>query len=462
MHDAPLTPASSLPGVLLVDDDVALCEFLEAALTREGHRVFTFHDARLALAALPELDVDVAITDLSMPGLDGLGFTSRALEVRPGLLVICITGEASVETAVAAIRLGAWDYLVKPVDGPRLGLSVARAREHLALTREVRRLTALGRPAASGAMIGASLALRQVQAMVERVASSDVAVLICGESGTGKELVARAVHDQSPRSAGPFVAVNCAALPAALVESELFGHVKGAFTDARADRKGLFLDAQGGTLFLDEVGELPLTTQATLLRALQEKKVRPVGGTLEVPFDARLVAATNRDLETEVQDKRFREDLYYRINVVRIDVPPLRERPADVLPLAQFFLERASAAGPRVVKGLSHRAADRLLAYDWPGNVRELANAMQRAVALARFDELAVDDLPAPVRTFRSQRVLLTAETEAELVTLEEMEARYLQRVLSLVSGNKTRAAEILGVDRRTLYRMLERDAERR
>ncbi len=445
------------PGVLLVDDDVGLCEFLEAALTREGHRVFAFTSAQQAVDALPELDVDVAITDINMAGLDGLAFTTRALELRPGLLVIFITGEASVETAVAAIRLGAWDYLVKPVEAPRLVLSVVRARQHLALSREVRRLTALQRPAPSGGMVGPSAALRQVMAMVERVASSEVAVLICGESGTGKELVARAVHDLSGRASGPFVAINCAALPDSLVESELFGHVKGAFTDARADRKGLFLEAEGGTLFLDEVGELPLELQAKLLRALQEKTVRAVGGGAEVPFNARLVAATNQDLETAVHEKRFREDLYYRINVVRIDVPPLRERPADVLPLAQTFIERASASGPRKVKGLSHQAAERLLAYDWPGNVRELANAMQRAVALAHFDELAVEDLPAQVRTFRSQRVMLSAETEAELVTLQELESRYLQRVLSLVGGNKTRAAEILGVDRRTLYRMLER-----
>ena len=458
MEAAP-EPESSRPSLLLIDDDVGLCEFLEAALTRAGHRVFAFNSAQEALEALPELDVDVAITDINMEGLDGLAFTSRALELRPGLLVIFITGEASVETAVSAIRLGAWDYLVKPVEAPRLLLSVTRARQHLALKHEVRRLTALQGRGSSEAMVVESVALRKVMAMVERVASSDIAVLICGESGTGKELVARAVHDHSGRASGPFVAINCAALPAALVESELFGHVKGAFTDAHADRKGLFLEANGGTLFLDEIGELPLASQAALLRALQEKKVRTVGGTAELAFDARLVAATNKDLETEVQEKRFREDLYYRINVVRVDVPPLRERPADVLPLAQEFIERASASGPRKVKGLSHQAAERVLAYDWPGNVRELANAMQRAVALARFDELAVDDLPTPVRTFRSQRVMLSAETEAELITLEAMESRYLQRVLSLVGGNKTRAAEILGVDRRTLYRMLERNS---
>ncbi|MDP1921339.1 MAG: sigma-54 dependent transcriptional regulator [Myxococcales bacterium] len=447
-------------GVLLIDDDLGLCEFLEAALTREGYRVFAFNDARAALAALPELDVDVAVTDVNMEGVDGLEFTRRALELRPGLLVIFITGEASVETAVSAIRLGAWDYLVKPIEAHRLVLSVSRARQHLALSREVHRLNALQPPPGAPSLLGESVGLRKVLAMVDRVASTDVPVLIRGESGTGKELVARALHQRSERAAGPFIAINCAALPASLVESELFGHAKGAFTDARTDKKGLFLEAQDGTLFLDELGELPLDTQAKLLRVLQEKKVRPVGGASEEPFNARLVAATNKDLETEVQEKRFREDLYYRINVVRIDVPPLRERPADVLPLAHEFIQRASASGPRKVKGLSHRAAERVLAYDWPGNVRELENAMQSAVAMASFDELSVDDLPGAVRSHRSQRVVLTAETEAELITLKALEVRYLERVLSLVGGNKSRAAEILGVDRRTLYRMLERNAE--
>ncbi len=448
-------------GILLIDDDLGLCEFLEAALSREGFRVFAFHDARKALEVLPELDVDVAVTDLNMEGVDGLEFTRQALELRPGLLVIFITGEASVETAVSAIRLGAWDYLVKPIEPHRLVLSVSRALQHLALSQEVRRLKALEPSSVAPTLLGESVGLRNVLAMVERVASSDIAVLIRGESGTGKELVARALHQGSARANGPFVAINCAALPANLVESELFGHAKGAFTDARADKKGLFLEAQDGTLFLDEVGELPLDTQAKLLRALQEKKVRPVGGTSEEPFNARLVAATNKDLESEVQEKRFREDLYYRINVVRIDVPPLRERPGDVLPLAQAFIRRASATGPRQVKGLSHRAAERVLAYDWPGNVRELENAMQGAVAMARFDELAVEDLPPAVRSHRSQRMVLTAETEAELITLKALEVRYLQRVLSLVGGNKSRAAEILGVDRRTLYRMLERNTDR-
>ena len=309
-------------------------------------------------------------------------------------------------------------------------------------------------------LLSRSPAMREVAALARRLSNVDSTVLITGESGSGKERIAKFLHDESARAAGPFIAINCGALTETLLESELFGHAKGAFTGAAQDRPGLFEAATGGSLLLDEVGEVSPAMQVKLLRALQEKKVRPVGGASEEPFNARLVAATNKDLETEVQEKRFREDLYYRINVVRIDVPPLRERPADVLPLAHEFIQRASASGPRKVKGLSHRAAERVLAYDWPGNVRELENAMQSAVAMASFDELSVDDLPGAVRSHRSQRVVLTAETEAELITLKALEVRYLERVLSLVGGNKSRAAEILGVDRRTLYRMLERNAE--
>jgi two-component system response regulator HydG len=289
---------------------------------------------------------------------------------------------------------------------------------------------------------------------VARVAPSDASVLIHGETGTGKELVARAIHTRSARKAGPFVAINCAAVPANLIESELFGHARGAFTDAKAARAGLFVEADGGTFFLDEIGEMPLEVQPKLLRALQERKVRPVGSNAEVPFDARIVAATNRDLEIEVEQRRFREDLYYRINVVKIELPPLRERGADVLAIAEHMLRRISNG--RTLR-LSPQAAERLMAYDWPGNVRELENCMERAVALARFDQIAVDDLPEKVRSFRSDRVVVSADDASELVTLDELERRYVRRVLKMLGGNKSRAAQILGLDRRTLYRKLER-----
>jgi two-component system, NtrC family, response regulator HydG len=265
----------------------------------------------------------------------------------------------------------------------------------------------------------------------------------------------------SPRRSGPFVAINCAAVPATLLESELFGHARGAFTDAKSARSGLFVEATGGTLFLDEIGEMPLEMQPKLLRALQERTVRPVGSNTEVPFDARIVAATHRDLESEAHERRFRQDLYYRINVVRIDVPPLRERGADVLSLAAHFLGKFGKRANRPAVALSTQVAERLLAYDWPGNVRELENCMERAVALARFDQVTIDDLPQKVRAYRADRFLVSADQADEIVSLEELERRYIMRVIGLVDHNKSRAAQLLGLDRRTLYRKLERYEQR-
>jgi two-component system response regulator HydG len=301
--------------------------------------------------------------------------------------------------------------------------------------------------------------MQRVQDLITRVAHSDASILIQGETGTGKELIARAIHNASPRKNGPFVAINCAAVPASLLESELFGHARGAFTDAKNSRQGLFVQATGGTLFLDEIGEMPLDMQPKLLRALQERVVRPVGSETEVPFDARILAATHRDLESETDERRFRQDLYYRINVVRIDVPPLRDRGSDVLTLAPYFLQKFCARAKRSSVELTAQVAERLLAYDWPGNVRELENCLERAVALARFDQVTLDDLPEKVRAYRADRFLLSADQADEIVSLDELERRYIVRVLKLVDGNKSRAAQLLGLDRRTLYRKLDRYA---
>src|SRR5262249_31451078 len=290
-----------------------------------------------------------------------------------------------------------------------------------------------------------------------RVSESDTSVLITGESGTGKEVVARALHQRSRRAGGPFVAINCAAMPETLLESELFGHEKGAFTDAKAKTLGLFVRASGGTLFLDEIGDMPLGLQPKLLRALQERKVRPVGGGGEVSFDARVIAATHRDLETAVDEKRFREDLYYRINVIHVPLPPLRARGNDVLILAQQFLHQFAAQSGKNVDGLSTAAAERLLSYHWPGNVRELSNSIERAVALTQFDRLQVEDLPEKVRDYRPSHIIVASEDASDLVSMEEVERRYVLRVLQAVGGNKTMAAQILGFDRKTLYRKLER-----
>jgi two-component system response regulator HydG len=291
--------------------------------------------------------------------------------------------------------------------------------------------------------------------MISRVAQTDTNVMITGESGTGKELVARALHERSGRR-GPFLAINCAAVPETLLESELFGYVRGAFTDARTNRAGLFVEANQGTLFLDEIGEMPLSMQAKLLRALQERRVRPIGASQEIGFDARIVTASNRDLEGEVAAKRFREDLFYRVNVVRIDVPALRKRGNDVLELAQFFLQRAAERSSKEIKSIDRTVTDVLMSYDWPGNVRELENCIERAVALARFDRLTLDDLPSKIREHRPSEVYSSSEDPLELPTMDLVEERYIRKVLASVRGNKTLAAKVLGFDRRTLYRKLK------
>jgi two-component system response regulator HydG len=293
--------------------------------------------------------------------------------------------------------------------------------------------------------------------LLGQVASSDASVLIRGETGTGKELVARALHEQGPRRQRSFVAINCASLPETLLESELFGHVKGAFTGAVESRPGLLLKADGGTVFLDEIGDMPLMLQAKLLRAVQERRVRAVGGTDERPFDVRLIAATHRDLETAIEEGRFREDLFFRLNVISFHVPPLRARGSDVLLLAQHFLEGFAARAGKTVRGLSSAAAEKLVAYAWPGNVRELRNCIERAVALTEREELIVEDLPEAIRSYRASHVLVASDDPSELVPMEEVERRYVLRVLEAVRGNKSLAARILGFDRKTLYRKLER-----
>ena len=453
-----------MPGrVLVVEDEREMRAMLEKGLTRRGFTPVALPSADEALVRLAAEDFDVVLTDLRMPGMDGLALCERIALNRPDIPVVVVTAFGSLETAVAAIRAGAYDFVTKPIDVDALVLVLERAVQHRALREEVRRLRQeLGRREDSGTVVGESPAMKQAYALIDRVADLDSTVLITGESGTGKEVAARAVHTRGRRKDGPFVAINCAAMPEALLESELFGHAKGAFTDAKAARTGLFVQANGGTLFLDEVGELPLTLQPKLLRALQERTVRPVGGDTEVPFDARIVAATNRDLELAVEEDRFREDLYYRLNVIGVELPPLRARGNDVLALSQRFIEQyASRTGKRVL-GPSPAAAQRLLAYGWPGNVRELQNCIERAVALTSFEEITVDDLPERVRNYSQPRVVPETQDASELVTLEELERRYILRVLEAGGGSRTLAARILGVDRKTLYRKLERDGDTR
>ena len=444
--------------VLVVDDDRRMCELLAAGLGRKGFDVETRQSAAEAFDLLALSEFEVVVTDLNMAGLNGLEFCQRVAASFPDVPVIVITAFGSLETAVAAIRVGAYDFITKPFEIDELLFALDRAVQHKRLRDEVRRLRREVRgERGPSELIGTSEAIARLKDMIERVADADASVLITGESGTGKELVARALHTRGRRSNGPFVAINCAAMPETLLESELFGHARGAFTDARAARTGLFVQANGGTLFLDEIGELPLGLQPKLLRALQERKVRPLGGDGEVPFDARVIAASNRDLATLVDDGRFREDLFFRINVIHLELPPLRARAGDVLPLAQEFVRRICARSGKAVTGLSPQAAEKLLAYPWPGNVRELQNCIERAVTLARYDQVMVDDLSEKIRAYHPSHVLVASDDPSELVPMDEVERRYVLRVMEAVGGNKTLAARVLGFDRKTLYRKLDR-----
>ncbi len=448
--------------ILVVDDDQSMCETLALGLTRRGFHVTWHTTAEQGLTSLGTEDFDVVVTDLHMDGMDGHAFCERIVANRPDVPVIVITAFGTLDAAIAAIRGGAYDFINKPFEPELLHMTIVRAMQHRSLRDEVKRLrVAVGATEGSSPIVGESRAVRDLIELVGRVAETDSTVLITGESGTGKELVASAIHRASRRRNGPFVAINCAAMPEALLESELFGHARGAFTDAKGARAGLFLRAKGGTLLLDEIGELPIAMQPKLLRALQERTIRPVGSDVEEPFDARIIAATNRDLEVEIKERRFREDLFYRINVIPIEVPPLRARGNDVLVLAQRFLELIAARGQKAVRGLSGPVAERLLAYSWPGNVRELQNAIERAAAMTRFDELGVDDLPEHIREYRSAATSIPGVDGGglEILTLDEVERRYIGRVLRQLGDNKKLAAELLGLDRRTLYRKLDRYA---
>jgi DNA-binding NtrC family response regulator len=447
------------PRILFVDDERDMCEVAEMSLGQRGFDVTAETSPAAALLRLERDDFDAVVTDLMMPGLSGLELCGRAVATRPDIPVIVVTAFGSLETAIAAIRAGAYDFVTKPFDFEVLKLAIDRAVQHRSLRAELTRL----RAAASETrhfqgLLGKSSAMAKVYELVERVAETDASVLITGESGTGKELVARAIHGRSPRKAGPFVALNCAAMPENLLESELFGHVRGAFTDAKTARQGLFVEASGGVIFLDEIGELPLALQPKLLRALQERKVRPVGGANEVAFDARIVAATNRDLELMIEERGFREDLFYRINVISIALPPLRARGNDILLVAQHFVEHYARTFKKAVTGISPAAAERLLGYPFPGNVRELQNCIERAVALTRMTEIVVADLPEKMQGWKPLPAEVKVDVSAELdgiLPLEEMERRHILRAMEMNRGNRGLAADALKIDRKTLYRKL-------
>lgn len=449
--------------VLIAEDDEVSCQLFAEVLETEGYQVDRVASGEEALARLHDATYDLLVIDVRMPGISGLNVTRVVHKEHPSLPIVVMTAFGSIETAIEAIREGAFDFISKPMNLEELKKTVARA-----LARpeprawERKGFGELDEGVALGAIIGRSNAMVEVYKTVARAAPTKSTVLILGESGTGKELIARAIHQHSPRAARPFVAVDCGSLTETLLESELFGHIRGSFTGAVNDRKGVFEEAAGGTCFLDEIGDISANMQAKLLRVLQEYEVRRVGAQQWIKVDVRVVAATNKNLEELVRKGRFRKDLYYRLKVVSIYLPPIRERKDDIPSLALYFLKRYSQESGKTMTGITDDAMDRLLTYSWPGNIRELENAIERAVVLSNQSVLTADDLPVEVRENRLARPADGRPEDgkgffSDAPTLEEVKRRYVVHVLGLTRGNISKAAEILDIDRRSLYRMLER-----
>jgi two-component system response regulator HydG len=458
--DPPATPPHrpAKLRLLLVDDDAASRSTLETILKRDGHDVFTAEGGPAALEVFAEQPLDVVVTDLQMPEMSGVELMQRLHERDKQLPVIIVTGFADLDSAIEALRAGAHDYLLKPVRVAALRLSIERAVEARNVRAEadsLRRQIREKDSAALGGLLGASAAMQKVYRMARQVASARATLLLTGESGTGKGELARAVHDISPRKEGPFVSLHCAALAESLLESELFGHEKGSFTGADRRRTGRFEQASGGTLFLDEVGEIPLSTQVKLLRVLQERRFERVGGNETITADVRIVAATNRDLAAAVEQGSFRQDLFYRLHVVHIEMPPLRARDTDILLLASAFLSRYAADNGRVIEGFSDEARARLLTHRWPGNVRELENAIERAVVLCDSPRIEPQHLPEEVGVAPRGKIAIPGSTMAEI------ERYAILATLEATDGSTQRAAKMLGVSLRTVqYRVAEYGVE--
>lgn len=447
--------------IIVVDDDLEMRSLLEDFLGSEGYWVKTFPIATEALHALSphgplglqneDGNIDLIISDIQMPEMNGLDFTANLRTLRPEIPMILITAFGSIETAIEAMKQGAFHYVVKPFKLAEMSVNIERALEHrklqrdnTALRKEVKRTWSLGE------VIGKSAGMKEVFDLVERVAQATANVLITGESGTGKEMVAKAIHQTGPRAGKPFVAINCTAIPEALLESELFGHAKGSFTGALQRKKGLFEEAEGGTLFLDEIGDMNVALQSKLLRVIQERKIRSVGDNTAREVNVRIVAATHKDLKAAIKEGCFREDLYYRLSVIPIIIPPLRQRRDDIPLLAEHFLCKYAATNGARVKGFTKRAMAKLVNLRWEGNVRELENVIERAVVLTPHLLIDESDIPSP-DTLNSEH-FFTSST-SDFPTLEQLESRYIQVVLDKTAGRKDKAAQILGINRRTLYR---------
>jgi len=451
---------SQKPSVLVVDDESGILDTLRILLRNEGFEVTTAQGGKAGLEQIRSGNHDIILSDVRMPQVSGLDILQAAREQDPMTPVILMTAQASLQSAIAAVNSGAYHYILKPFSNDDLVATLRRACEFRAvrvenkqLKQEIRRReragTTVTRP------IGKSKRFVEVLRLAEHVAPTDSTVLIQGESGTGKEVVANYIHNLSTRSDGPFLSINCGALPENLLESELFGHVKGSFTGAVRDKQGLFAAARGGSFFLDEVGEMPPSLQVKLLRVIQEREVIPVGATEAIPVDVRIIAATNRDLEEEVRRGNFRSDLFYRLNVIAVNLPALRERRDDLISLIELFLENLGQETGGEVKALSQDALDAVTVYEWPGNVRELENALEHAVVLSKGSLIEAGALPE--RITKRKKEPLVAERSYKNPTLEVIERAYIMYVLQAEGGNKTRAAEVLGIDPSTLYRKLSR-----
>ena len=441
--------------VLVVDDDLGMCGMLSDVLKEEGFSVHTTGESFEASKILKKEEFDVIVTDLKMKGLKGLDLLEVAHKVAPMTPVIIITAFGTIESAIKAMKMGAYDYITKPFQMDEFVLTVRKALENRLLKKEVIRLRKEVESRYDfHQLIGKSPSMQKIYDLIERISDSSSNVLITGESGTGKELVAKAIHYNGVRKEGPFVAINCAAIPETLLESELFGYKKGAFTDAKSDKKGLIFKANEGTLFLDEITEMPFTLQAKLLRVIEEREVRPLGDTNSYPIDVRIISTSNRDIASLIQQGHFRKDLYYRLKVIDIEMPPLRERKEDIPILVQHFIHKFSKELKKAVSSVSEDALKILLNYSWPGNVRELENIIQRAITLSQHEVILPDDLPASIIQKTDEKLFEKAMEEK--FTLDQLEKEYVKRVLIETGGNKSKAAERLGLDRKTLYRKLE------
>jgi len=443
------------PKILIVDDEKVIRDSFSRVLLKEGYAVEAVESGRLALERVAEESFDIALLDLKMPGLDGMETLRELKEKDPDVVAIMITGYPTIESAVAAVKLGAYDYLTKPCRPEELRIIVARAAERRKLIFENeqlrRRLEARG---ISELIIGKSKVMQRIMEIIYKVAPTESTVLITGESGTGKELLAQTIHRLSPRKEKEFVPVDCNALVESLLESELFGHVKGSFTGAVSTKHGLFELANGGTFFFDEVGNLTLNTQAKLLRVIQEREVKPVGGSQRIRMDVRIIAATNQNLMEAIAKRTFREDLFYRLSVVPIHLPPLRERKEDLPLLVQHFIQRYNRKRKKPIEGISPAAMELLMKHHWPGNVRELENTLERAMILEEREMITPKSLPW---LFLSEPAEVCAAIAKKLLSLEDVEKEHITFVLRHTAGHKSRAAKILGIDRKTLYQKVQK-----